>query len=156
MCVVVALGVFAVSLTLGGCSPYNEGAYVEAPPSALRHPIKASGVKSSPLPVRKLLEPTTTSSVKPPPLPVRKLREATELSSLKPPPLPLRKPQQVRAPMAVRASPSPPEGPGAVGQDAEVKFEAAQAKAKLGGVHTLTQKDIDGLSLEQIKQLRGY
>jgi hypothetical protein len=156
MCVVVALGVFAVSLTLGGCSSYNEGAYVEAPPSALRHPIKASGVKSSPLPVRKLLEPTTTSSVKPPPLPVRKLREATELSSLKPPPLPLRKPQQVQSPMAVRASPSPPEGPGAVGQDAEVKFEAAQAKAKLGGVHTLTQKDIDGLSLEQIKQLRGY
>ena len=151
MCVVVALGVFAVSLTLGGCSPYNEGAYVEAPPSALRHPIKASAVKSSPLPVRKLLEPTTTSSVK-----VRKLREATELSSLKPPPLPLRKPQQVQSPMAVRASPSPPEGPGAVGQDAEVKFEAAQAKAKLGGVHTLTRKDIDGLSLEQIKQLRGY
>ena len=29
-------------------------------------------------------------------------------------------------------------------------------KAKLSGVHTLTQKDIDGLSLEQIKQLRGY
>ena len=39
---------------------------------------------------------------------------------------------------------------------AEVKFKAAQAKAKLGGVHTLTQKDIDGLSLEQIKELRGY
>ena len=29
MCVVVALGVFAVSLTLCGCSPYNEGAYVD-------------------------------------------------------------------------------------------------------------------------------
>ena len=51
MCVVVALGVFAVSLTLCGCSCY-QGAYVEAPPSALRHPIKASAVKSSPLPVR--------------------------------------------------------------------------------------------------------
>ncbi len=58
--------------------------------------------------------------------------------------------------MALSASPSPPGGPGAVGQEAEVKFKAAQAKAKLGGVHTLTQKDIDGLSLEQIKQLRGY
>ena len=153
MCVVVALGVFAVSLTLGGCSCY-QGAYVEAPPSALRHPIKASAVKSSPLPVRR--EPTKTSSVKPPPLPVRRLREATEVSSLKPPPLPLRKPQQVQSPMALSASPSPPGGPGAVGQEAEVKFKAAQAKAKLGGVHTLTQKDIDGLSLEQIKQLRGY
>jgi hypothetical protein len=156
MCVVVALGVFAVSLTLGGCSPHNEGAYVEAPPSALWHPIKVSAVKSSPLPFRKLREPTKTSSVKPPPLPVRRLREATEVSSPKPPPLPLRKPQQVQSPMALRASPSPPGLPGAVGQEAEVKFKAAQAKAKLGGVHTLTQKDIDGLSLEQIKQLRGY
>ena len=78
------------------------------------------------------------------------------MSSLKPPPLPLRKPQQVQSPMALSASPSPPGGPDAVGQEAEVKFKAAQAKAKLGGVHTLTQKDIDGLSLEQIKQLRGY
>jgi hypothetical protein len=154
MCVVVALGVFAVSLTLCGCPPYNEGAYVEAPPSA--HPIKASTVKSSPPPVRKLRETTKASSVKPPPLPVRRLREASEVSSLKPPPLPLRKPKQVQSPMALSASPSPPGGPGAVGQEAEVKFKAAQAKAKLGGVHTLTQKDIDGLSLEQIKQLRGY
>lgn len=153
MCVVVALGVFAVSLTLCGCPPYNEGAYVEAPSSALRHPIKASTVKSSPPPVRKLRETTKASSVKPPPLPVRRLREATEVSSLKPPPLPLRKPKQVQSPMALSASPSPP---GAVGQEAEVKFKAAQAKAKLGGVETLTQKDIDGLSLEQIKQLRGY
>ena len=153
MCVVVALGVFAVSLTLGGCSCY-QGTYVEAPPSELRHPIKASAVKSSPLPVRR--QPAKTSSVKPPPLPVRRLREATEVSSLKPPPLPLRKPQQVQYPMALSASPSPPGGPGAVGQEAEVKFKAAQAKAKLSGVHTLTQKDIDGLSLEQIKQLRGY
>lgn len=151
---VVALGVFAVSLTLGGCSPYNEGAYVEAPPSALWHPIKVSAVKSSPLPVRKLREPPKTSSVKPPPLPVRRLREATEVSSLKPPPLPLRKPQQVQPPMALSASPSPTAG--AVGQEAELRFKAAQAKAKLGGVHTLTKKDIDGLSLEQIKQLRGY
>ena len=153
MCVVVALGVFAVSLTLGGCSCY-QGAYVEAPPYALRHPIAASAVKSSPLPVRR--QPAKTSSVKPPPLPVRRLREATEVSSLKPPPLPLRKPQQVQSPMALSASPSPPGGRGVVGQEAEVKFKAAQAKAKLSGVHTLTQKDIDGLSLEQIKQLRGY
>ena len=78
------------------------------------------------------------------------------MSSLKPPPLPLRKPQQVQSPMALSASPSPPGGRDVVGQEAEVKFKAAQAKAKLGGVHTLTQKDIDGLSLEQIKQLRGY
>jgi hypothetical protein len=42
-------------------------------------------------------------------------------------------------------------------QGAEAKFKAAQAKAeKLGGVHTLTPEDIEGLSIEQIKQLRGY
>src|SRR6478736_10071480 len=119
MCVVVALGVFAVSLTLGGCSCY-QGTYVEAPPSALRHPIKASTVKSSPPPVRKLRETTKASSVKPPPLPVRRLREATEVSSLKPRPLPLRKPKQVQSPMALSASPSPPGGRDVVGQEAEV------------------------------------
>ena len=36
------------------------------------------------------------------------------------------------------------------------KFEAAQAKAKRDGVDTLTKEDIEGLSSEQIKQLRGY
>ena len=44
----------------------------------------------------------------------------------------------------------------AVGAEAETKFKAAQAKARRDGVETLTQKDIEGLSLEQIKQLRGY
>jgi hypothetical protein len=46
---------------------------------------------------------------------------------------------------------------GAVEQDAEFKLKAAEAKVrKLGGVHKLTQEDIDGLSYDQIKQLRGY
>ena len=44
-----------------------------------------------------------------------------------------------------------------VGMAAQAKFEAAQAKAeKLGGVQMLTREDIDGLSYEQLKQLRGY
>jgi hypothetical protein len=42
-------------------------------------------------------------------------------------------------------------------QDSELKFEAARAKAeKLGGVHRLTQNDIEGLSYDQLRQLRGY
>ena len=45
---------------------------------------------------------------------------------------------------------------GAVKQEADAKFKAAQAKAKLSDVGALTQKDIEGLSREQIKQLRGY
>ena len=62
---------------------------------------------------------------------------------------------QVQSPTSAgRGSPS--EQSGGVGQDAEAKFKAAQAKAKLGGVHTLTKEDIDGLSPEQIKELRGY
>lgn len=41
--------------------------------------------------------------------------------------------------------------------EAHAKFEAARAKAdRLGGVHHLTQADIEGLSYEQIQQLRGY
>jgi hypothetical protein len=38
----------------------------------------------------------------------------------------------------------------------DAKFKAAQAKAKRDGVHTLTQKDIEGLSTTQLKQIRGY
>jgi hypothetical protein len=43
-----------------------------------------------------------------------------------------------------------------IGPGVAAKFEAAQAKAKKNGVETLTRDDIDGLSYEQIKQLRGY
>jgi hypothetical protein len=106
MCVVVALGVFAVFLTLGGCSHHHQGAFVEPAPLALRHPIKASAVETYPLAtrrqerqsrmslVRDLPKPTELSSVKPPPLPVREFPEPTKLSSAEPPPLPVRKPQK--------------------------------------------------------------
>ena len=46
---------------------------------------------------------------------------------------------------------------GAVEDAAKIKFEAIQARAKkLGGVQQLTSEDIEGLSFEQIKELRGY
>ena len=41
-----------------------------------------------------------------------------------------------------------------VKQEADARFKAVQAKAKRVGVQMLTQKDIEGLSYEQIKQLR--
>jgi hypothetical protein len=44
----------------------------------------------------------------------------------------------------------------AVEQDLDAKFMAAEAKAKKMGVHNLTQEDIDGLTYEQIKELRGF
>jgi hypothetical protein len=43
-----------------------------------------------------------------------------------------------------------------IGAGAEAKFKAAQSKAQKNGVEKLTQEDIEGLSIEQIKQLRGY
>ena len=64
----------------------------------------------------------------------------TELSSAEPPALPVRKPQKALD---------------VVGREAEAKFKAAQAKAAKVGVENLTEKDIDGLSFEQIKLLRG-
>jgi hypothetical protein len=45
---------------------------------------------------------------------------------------------------------------GEVEQNAEVRFKAAEAKAKKLGVHNLKKEDIDGLTYEQIKELRGY
>ena len=44
----------------------------------------------------------------------------------------------------------------ALAQRSDAKFKAAQAKAKREGVHTLNQKDIEGLSVAQLKQIRGY
>lgn len=40
--------------------------------------------------------------------------------------------------------------------DPEAKFKAAQAKAAKVGVENLSKEDIDGLTLAQLKELRGY
>jgi hypothetical protein len=45
---------------------------------------------------------------------------------------------------------------GVIGTEVEAKFQAAKAKAAKLGVDKLTREDIEGLSDEQIKQLRGY
>jgi hypothetical protein len=41
-------------------------------------------------------------------------------------------------------------------QDPQAKFKAAQAKAAKVGVENLSKDDVDGLSLAQLKELRGY
>ncbi len=74
------------------------------------------------------------------------------------PPLPPRKPElaHITSP-ATAADSSPPQDDFCEYADApEVKFIAAKAKAEREGVHTLTSEDIRGLSLEQIRELRGY
>ena len=44
----------------------------------------------------------------------------------------------------------------AVKPDPQAKFKAAQAKATKIGVENLSKEDVEGLSLAQIKELRGY
>jgi hypothetical protein len=62
-----------------------------------------------------------------------------------------------QAPAPTRLKASRKSAPTAtVTQKPDAKFKAAQAKAKRDGVHTLTQKDIEGLSVAQLKQIRGY
>ena len=62
-----------------------------------------------------------------------------------------------RAPGPTRLKAARKEAPtAALAQRSDAKFKAAQAKAKREGVHTLTQKDIEGLSVAQLKQIRGY
>jgi hypothetical protein len=52
--------------------------------------------------------------------------------------------------------PAKSSGPTGSQQKVELKFKAAQDKAKRDGVYALTKQDIEGLSPEQIRQLRGY
>src|SRR4249920_2159730 len=173
MRVIVALFLLAASLSVGGCSrPWPEAYALPLPLSVPQH-TKASRIKKTPPHVRKRPIVAEASPVKPPSVrkppepskilsvkspPVTKPPEPTKVPSANPPALPLRKPVPTQSPTPPSGGPSASEQssePG-VGQGAEAKFKAAQAKAKLHGVHTLTQKDIEGLSYEQIKELRGY
>jgi hypothetical protein len=54
-------------------------------------------------------------------------------------------------PKLARTAPAAPAAP-----SSDAKFKAALAKAKRDGVHTLTEKDIEGLSKAELKQIRGY
>ena len=77
----------------------------------------------------------------------------TKATSAEPPPsLPQRKPEQP----PTNASVPSREGSDSVEQEREAKFKAAEAKAMREGVDSLTSEDIEGLSPEQLKELRGY
>ena len=156
--IVIAILVLGACLSLAGCAHSNQVAYAKPVPWRLPDPTKASGMKPPQQHVSRSSKPTKVSSVKMPSPPSRKVPNPIKVSSLKPSPLPLRKPSQAQSPIPSSPNASvPPHGTAdEVRHDADDRFKAAQAKAKLSGVHTLTQKDIDGLSLEQIKQLRGY
>jgi hypothetical protein len=150
MCVVIALVVLTASFSLGGCSHPIQAAYAKPLPPL--HLTEARRITPR-LPVRKLRVAETRP-------PVSKRPEPTKVHSEKPPPLPLRKPpheQSVTPPSAnPKGSDHPSASLGALGQEPDAKFKAAQAKAKLEGVDALTREDIEGLSREQLKELRGY
>ena len=86
-----------------------------------------------------------------PPKPVGTV--ATNASSVEPPPpLPQRNPEQPPRNASVPSR----EGSKTVEPEAEAKFKAAEAKAKREGVDSLTSEDIEGLTPEQLKEIRGY
>jgi hypothetical protein len=84
----------------------------------------------------------------------------TKASWVTPAPLTTGKSQRVKnavPPSGTSAIPSDERvGSSAGEEDPEAKFKAAQAKAHKLGVHQLTHDDIEGLSFDQIRQLRGY
>jgi len=160
MRVISAVVILAVSFPLNGCCRPQQGVYAKPIPSTWGNPqsrqrpaklIKASSVKP-PQRISKPRQPPKASSVKPRQA-VSSVPEPTKASSAEPSaPLPHRKPEQP----PTNASVPSHEGSNTVEQEREAKFKAAEAKAKREGVEALTSEDIDGVSLEQIKKLRGY
>ena len=163
MRVLFAFIVLAISLSLSGCSRPHQAAHAKPLPSRWENPqsrpsppkrTKASSAKSSKA-VSQRPKRTRATSRKPTQV-VRKLPESTGPSSV--PPRPPKKP----ATDAESPPPLPPRKSEQSGDsrehavEPEGKFMAAQEKAKREGVHSLTSEDIEGLSDEQIKQLRGY
>ncbi len=71
------------------------------------------------------------------------------------PPAPRAARQTHAVPLPAR-NPAKAAAPASAAQNGEAKFKAAQAKARRAGVENLTQEDIEGLSVAQLKQLRGY
>jgi hypothetical protein len=177
MRVIIAVVILAVSFPLSNCCRPQQAAYAKPIRSSWVTPqwrprppklIKASSVKP-PQPINKPSQPTKASSVKPP-QPINKPSQPTKASSVKPTQL-VRTPESTKAssaepsaPLPQRKPEQPPtnasvpsrEGSNTVEQEREAKFKAAEAKAKREGVDSLTSEDIEGLSPEQLKELRGY
>ena len=170
MRVLFAFIVLAISLSLSGCSRPHQAAHAKPLPSRWENPqsrpsppkrTKASSAKSSKA-VSQRPKRTRATSGKPTQV-VRKLPESTGPSSV--PPRPPRKPElaHIKSPATDAESPPPlPPRKSEPGDShehavkANGKFVTAKEKAQREGVHSLTSEDIEGLSEEQIKQLRGY
>ena len=160
MRVLFAFIVLAISLSLSGCSRPHQAAHAKplgwGNPQSRQSPPKRTKV-SSPKPrqaVSQRPKRTRATSGKPTQV-VRKLPESTGPSSV--PPLPPKKPAtDAESPPPLPPRKSEPGDSHEHAVKANGKFVTAKEKAQREGVHSLTSEDIEGLSDEQIKQLRGY
>jgi hypothetical protein len=143
----VLVAIICFALSLGGCSRPPQVVYVKPlpdkwpsqPRSSPPEFKKARLARSQPVTSRKETTPVKQNH------PISQA-PASEKSV---PPLPPKMPEQRHA-VAVDSSSSKAE------PHLNAKFALAKEKARREGVESLTSKDIDGLSLEQIKELRGY
>jgi hypothetical protein len=150
MRVLSAVVILAVSFPLNGCCRPQQGVYAKPIPSSWVKPrppklIKASSVKP-PQRISKPRQPAPRQAVGSVPEPTK--ASSAETSA----PLPQRKPEQPPTNTSVPSR----EGSNTVEQEREAKFKAAEAKAKREGVDSLTSEDIEGLTPEQLKEIRGY
>jgi hypothetical protein len=150
MRIVIVLAVMAIFFALGGCARKTQVAYVEPlPMPAQSYPsetdstaVRARELGSARSESQPSAKPNAPS--RPPLIPDRRLSNSGSESPL-------------------RESPSlPPDIPWntrVLSNNIEtetVKFKRIQAKAERVGVEHLTRADIEGLSYDQIRQLRGY
>ena len=144
--VVIAVVISGACLSLAGCAHSNQVAYAKPLPWP---PTKASGMKPPQQHVRRSSKPTKVSSVKLPSPPVGKVPNPIKVSSLKPPPLPPRKPQ---SPMHPRSLVKPMRA----GERWRPSSRRPKQKQSLAESTPSLRRTSMGLSLEQIKELRGY
>jgi hypothetical protein len=155
-----------VGVSLSGCSCPPRTGHLQVVParclSAQSQPklIKANVAKVVTKPSRtvsKRSKKTKTHFAKP-----ARPQIKAPASAEKAPPLPPRKPELAPATTEPESSPPlPPRKPEQTSDSREhavpeTKFMAAKTKAQREGVQSLTSEDVRGLSLEQIKELRGY
>lgn len=148
MRVAIVLAILAIFLSLGGCSQKRHVAYVEplpALPPSSRDTEPATITTKTYANVESSLSDTRSVGRQPPSVPDRKrvTREAVSPRG-DTPSLASNKDWSARI-----ITPS-------VARESEVKFATVQEKAERVGVENLTEVDIEGLSYNQIRQLRGY
>jgi hypothetical protein len=144
MRVFLSLAILTVCLSTAACNrPPHKSVYAQPPTPSPAPTLKRAGsVKPAPELIatpQKAKRPATKRLSQPntPKPPVPKETGPVKITA---------ESKQPAESQNSKASPAP----------AVARFEAAQEKASITGVHTLTQEDIEGLTYEQLRTLRGY